>query len=201
MKIASILVLFVVATGAHAEMFRWVDTDGKIHYSDTPPPANAKKVEEKKFGGNTAIATENLPYSLQLAVKSFPVTLYSGDCGDPCKQGQAYLAKRGIPYSQRLPGNNAEDAKAFKQVSSENMIPVLVVGKVYTLKGFNENEWANALDQAGYPKSNTFPGGKSPAPATTKSNTVPAAPATPAGATPSGSTTPAAPAEGARKGY
>ena len=73
------------------------------------------------------------------------------------------------------------------------MIPLLLVGKVYTLKGFNESEWANALDQAGYPKSNTFPGGKAPAPVTTKTDTPPAAASGPA--------TPTAPTEGARKGY
>lgn len=173
----------VIATNAQAEMYRWVDSEGKVHYSDTPPPPSAKKVEEKNFGGNV-VPSDNLPYSVQLAVKNFPVTLYTGDCGDGCKQAQAYLTKRGIPYTQRLPGANKDDAAAFKKVSSDNLIPLLLVGKVYTLKGYSESEWANALDQAGYPRTNTFPGGKTPPPAST-----PNAPAakTPAPAAPSDS--------------
>ncbi len=187
------LSLIFIAGTAQAEMYRWVDAEGKVHYSDTKPPSSAKKVEEKSFGGNVAVSTENMPYSVQLAVKNFPVTLYTGDCGEACKNAQAYLSKRGVPYTLRLPGTKQEDVAAFKQVSSDNMIPVLVVGKVYTLKGYSESEWASALDQAGYPKSNAFPGGKAPPPATTKTEKQPIPASTPASTTP--------PAEAGNKGY
>ncbi len=31
-----------VALPATAQMYKWVDTDGKVKYSDTPPPSNVK---------------------------------------------------------------------------------------------------------------------------------------------------------------
>jgi hypothetical protein len=44
MKLISValgLVLFV-ALPASAQMYKWVDSDGKVHYSDKPPPSNIK---------------------------------------------------------------------------------------------------------------------------------------------------------------
>ena len=158
------LALLGVVFSAQAAMYRWVDHDGTVHYTDQPPPPSAKKVEEKKFGGNL-IQGDKLPYSTKQAAKNFPVTLYTGDCGDTCTQAKAYLAKRGIPYAERLPGKNPADADLFKKVSKENLIPLLLVGNSITLKGFSESEWASALDQAGYPASNPFTPGQQPKPA------------------------------------
>jgi len=155
---------FLFGATAQAEMYRWVDREGKVHYTDQPPPPNeAKKVEEKKFGGNL-IQGGDLPYATQQAAKNFPVTLYTGDCGEFCTQAKAYLAKRGIPYSERLPGKNPADAELFKKISKDNFIPLLQIGSTQ-LKGFDESAWAAALDQAGYPKSNPFPPGQQPKPA------------------------------------
>ena len=35
-------VLLAVAAGASAQLYRWVDKDGKVRYTDTPPPAGVK---------------------------------------------------------------------------------------------------------------------------------------------------------------
>lgn len=161
---------------AQAEMYRWVDKDGKVHYTDQPPPPNtAKKVEEKNFGGNLAPGG-SLPYATQRAVTHFPVTLYTGDCGEGCAQAKAYLTKRGIPYSERLPGKNPTDTENFKKMSKDNYIPLLQIGDSTVLKGFIESAWAAALDQAGYPKSNPFAPGQQPKPSEPgKAETAPAA--------------------------
>ncbi len=153
MKRVAFLVLFCFACAAQAQMYRWVDEKGGVHYTDEPPPPSAKKVEEKKFTDNV-VQTDKLPYSVQQAVKNFPVTLYTGDCGEACRVAKSYLVKRGVPFTERLPGKNAADLEQFKKVSKENFIPLLLIGKSVSLKGFNESEWASALDQAGYPKTN-----------------------------------------------
>ena len=41
-----LLSLALLATGADAQnLYRWVDKNGKVHYSDQPPPKEIKKVE------------------------------------------------------------------------------------------------------------------------------------------------------------
>ena len=190
--ISLLSILLLLGASAQAEMYRWVDKAGKVHYGDRlPPPSETKKVEEKKFGGNL-IQAGNLPYATQQAAKNFPVTLYTGDCGEFCTKAKAYLAKRGIPYSERLPGKNPADTELFKKISTENLIPVLQVGST-NLKGYEESTWAAALDQAGYPKTNPFPAGQQPKP-TEPSKAETPAPAANTPATPK-------PEESGRKSY
>ena len=185
-------VMLSLGATAQAEMYRWVDKDGKVYYGDRlPPPSETKKVEEKKFGGNL-IQAGNLPYATQQAAKNFPVTLYTGDCGEFCTKAKAYLAKRGIPYRERLPGKNPADTELFKKISTENLIPVLQVGST-NLKGYEESTWAAALDQAGYPKTNPFPAGQQPKPTEPSKAEIPA-PAANTPATPK-------PEESGRKSY
>lgn len=166
MKIASMMLMlaFAFSATAHAEMYRWVDKEGKVHYTDQPPPPKeAKKIEEKKFGGNL-VPGGSMPYATQQAMKNFPVTLYTGDCGEACTQGKAYLTKRGIPYSERFPGKNPADSELFNKIAKDRSIPLLQVGSSTQIKGFAEAAWAAALDQAGYPQSNPFPAGQQPKP-------------------------------------
>ena len=35
----------IVSAPAGAETYKWVDAEGKIHYTDQPPPANAKELD------------------------------------------------------------------------------------------------------------------------------------------------------------
>jgi hypothetical protein len=37
-----IFAVLAMASSAHAGITKWVDADGKVHYSDGPPPASAK---------------------------------------------------------------------------------------------------------------------------------------------------------------
>ena len=176
MKKILFFILLGFACSAQAQLYRWVDEKGSVHYTDQPPPPNAKKVEEKKFTDNV-VETDKLPYAVQQSVKNFPVTLYTGDCGQACTLGKAYLVKRGIPFSERFPGKSSADLELFKKVSKENFIPLLLVGKGISLKGFNEVEWANALDQAGYPKTNPLPPGQQAKPSESGKTSQPAKPA------------------------
>ena len=44
----ALAILLATATVA-AQVYKWVDKDGKVQYSDTPPPASATKTEAKKI--------------------------------------------------------------------------------------------------------------------------------------------------------
>ncbi len=145
----------LTCTAGAAEMYRWVDKDGKVHYTDSPPPASAKKVEEKNLGGSS-ISGGDLPYATRAAAKNFPVTLYVSDCGEPCTQARQHLAKRGIPYTPKNPTSNDADADALRKLVGNPQVPVLVVGNASPIKGYDAASWDAALDSAGYPKSKPY---------------------------------------------
>ena len=152
MRLINLAILLAIALPAHAAMYKWVDAQGGVQYSDTPPPAGAKNVEERRVMRNT-IPTAGTPFAVQEAAKRNPVTLWMHDCGDLCNRARDYLASRGIPHTVRNPAR-VDEQDAWKKASAgENAVPLLVIGTTRPLKGFQEPEWSVALDAAGYPRA------------------------------------------------
>ena len=74
-----------LAPQAQTTVYRWIDKDGKVQFTDTPPPKDATNATEKRMGGGY-VEDSQLPYATQMAAKRHPVTLYpSSDCGDLCR--------------------------------------------------------------------------------------------------------------------
>ncbi len=155
-----LLAILVFAVPAQAaQLYRWVDDKGRVEWRDTPPPAGAKKVEKRTVGGSV-IETSTLPYSLQQAMKSFPVTLYTSNCGEGCDKARAHLVRRGVPYTQKSP---QDDVEAYRKLTSGGMqVPLLFIGRE-RLTGYEEGAWDRALDTAGYARQ-PVPGYVAPKP-------------------------------------
>jgi glutaredoxin len=151
-------ILLVLTCLAQAQMYRWTDETGKVHYTDTPPPAKAKNVEKKNFSSGQG-GEGPLPYALQDAVKNFPVTLYTADdCKEYCAQARALLDKRGVPYKE-IPVSDAKGIAELKRLSGGNSVPVMSVGRAVQ-NGFESSAYNAALDNAGYPRTSLLPPGK-----------------------------------------
>ena len=171
-----------------AQLYRWVDDKGRVEWRDTPPPATAKKVEKRTVSGSS-IETSTLPYSVQQAVRNFPVTLYVSNCGEGCDKARAHLTRRGVPFTQKNP---QDDVAAYKKLTNGGMeVPLLFIGRE-RLKGYLETSWDNSLDAAGYSRQ-PAPGYTAPKPAAAP---APKPPSSPAAAPAPDSATPApAPAQ------
>src|SRR5207302_9675089 len=95
------IVTIAFATAASAQekqLYRYVDADGHVVYTDKQPPASAKNVQPKKLTANV-IQTNEIPLAAQVASEKYPVTLYTYDCGDLCRNPEALLNRRGVPFS------------------------------------------------------------------------------------------------------
>ena len=149
------------AVQAQTTVHRWVDKDGKVHFSDAPPPADVKDSTTRRMGGGAG--DPQLPFTTQEAMRKNPATLYvSDDCGELCASGRALLARRGIPYTERNAQSSAEAASEVKKLVGAMQVPVLVLGQK-PVKGFDEELWNAALDTAGYART-PLPGQNLPAP-------------------------------------
>ncbi len=152
--LASLLLLPVLA---QAQMYRWVDDSGKVHYSDQVPASGAKNVQKQSLSVGQS-SSAGLPYALQQAVKNFPVALYTSEaCKDTCAQARELLNQRGVPYSETTVTDEVDIAQ-LKKLSGGSVVPVMTVGReVY--KGFESGIYKAALDTAGYPASSLLPPG------------------------------------------
>lgn len=143
-----------IAASAHAQLYKWVGPDGKITYSDTPPPASAKKVEEKSVSTNSA-STAGLPFELAEAVRNNPVTLYTTASCEACDSGRAILTGRGIPFTEKTVTSN-DDIARLKQAGGTQQLPFLTIGS-QKQTGADPDAWNAALTSAGYPATNQLP--------------------------------------------
>lgn len=169
-----LLCMFAVYSAQSASLYRWVDTEGKVHYTEQPPPpSEARKVEKKTLGTPPADDVQ-LPYASRLAAKNFPVTLYNSECGDACTKAREHLTKRGVPFNEKN-ASTPEVQAEMKKLMGALEVPMLAVGTVTRLKGYEPGAWNAALDEAGYPKSAPYLRPKPKEPATTKSEQTPAA--------------------------
>lgn len=55
--VAAALVLLCAAPGAHAELYKWVDSKGKVHYSSSKEAAGQARVEELRYSAAPAPST------------------------------------------------------------------------------------------------------------------------------------------------
>lgn len=134
--------------------YRWEDQAGQVHYSDLPPPPDARNVQERHLGSPNFVEADTLPYALRKAAQDFPVTLYtSGNCGAPCQDARAYLQRRGVPYTDTPLDDSEGAAAAYRKAfaTSDVFVPSLTVG-TQPARGFQEDSWSRLLDSAGYPR-------------------------------------------------
>ena len=143
--------LWIACSDAAGQAYRWVDDQGRVHYTQNPPPPQAKGVQRKDFRAGPP-GTAELPYATQVAAKNYPVTLYTQpDCGSVCDQTRAVLVKRSVPFRE-VSVATQKDLDEVKKVSGEANLPLVVVGSLFQ-SGYSEGGINNLLDTAGYPRA------------------------------------------------
>jgi glutaredoxin len=189
---AAVISALFVAAPATAQLYKWVDQ---------PPPADAQKVEQKRLPGVAPAASgasnTALPLVVQEAQRRNPVTLYtSSECGQFCNDGRNFLVARGIPYAEKNVSGNPMAIEEVVKLVGKAQVPVLTIG-TQPIAGWEAGAWGNALDAAGYPRSNPLNVQQRAAQA--EAAKAAATPPTPAPAAAAGAAAPA-PAAGAPAG-
>jgi glutaredoxin len=176
MKAGLIMVAVCIATAsaplAAAQLYQWKDAQGRMMYSDQPPPASVTNAQQKSFKGNLIESGES--YATKTAREKYPITLYASACGAPCDQARKLLNDRGVPFSNKDTQASPDAQAELKKLTGKLSVPVIVVGSE-RIDGFETEQWNAALDRAGYPKS--APPGSKPSPAaSTPATPAPSAP-------------------------
>jgi glutaredoxin len=151
---AAAAALVFVAPSAHA-LFKVVGPDGKVTYTDRPPPVEQGRATTVNRDGSSATTDASLPFALRQVMAKFPVTLYTAAKCDACDLGRALLVRRGIPFSERTASTD-EDKAAWEKLVGGQEAPVLKVG-AQVMRGFSASAWEETLDVAGYSRTSQLP--------------------------------------------
>lgn len=147
-----------MAAGAQAQIYRSVDAQGQVTFTDTPDAAT----EPVTPGSPATPGTVALPYELRQVQARYPVTLYASPQCAPCELGRKLLTDRGIPFAEKAI-ITPEDAEALQRLTSSTELPVLSVG-TKPIQGYEQTAWTQYLDAAGYSATSRLPAGWQPAP-------------------------------------
>lgn len=126
------LCLLFVSLG-HAEIYKWVDENGKIHYDDRPPETN--KAKRLDISIETYSSVELQPYDGSVAsgdkqesAEQKKVVMYSTEWCGVCKKAKAYFSANGIPFREYDVEKNQKGKREYKKLKAKG-VPVILVGK------------------------------------------------------------------------
>lgn len=132
-----------------AELYKWVDEQGNVHYGDSPP-GNAQL---KKITGNVSsygsVSVEAFVYEAgtDKAQKARSVVMYSTSWCGFCKKAARHFRNNNIPFKEYDIEKSASAAREFRQMRA-NGVPVILIGK-QRMNGFD----ADTFDRIYYGKT------------------------------------------------
>ena len=160
-----LIILFVLltATGfAFSQMYKWVDEDGKVHFSDSPPP-NVESVREiqsirtqkgssqsvmpaKRDTGK--IMRNKYPVresSDKTKTRKAPVVeLYTTSWCPYCDMARDFFRSRGIPFTEYDIEKDRSAALRKSQLDRGRGVPFVVING-HGISGFSKEAYEKAL--------------------------------------------------------
>lgn len=152
---SALLLCLLAAPALAGKVYQWRDADGRVFYSDQPPPS--VQYTERKIRPNTVGQASRASSADQANNETQVVLWVSASCEPACSQALELLDRRGVQYDVRNvdPANEKSMLAFFNVVGTmQARPPVLQLGKE-VLKEFNSPLWQAALSKAGYGIKNT----------------------------------------------
>ncbi len=127
-----LICLLSVSMTASAEIYRWTDEKGKMHFTDSPP--TGKQVEEVEVKVNTYSAVEITPLIERLGRKDKVVMYTAAWCGI-CKKAKKHFQKNGIDYVTYDVEKSRSGKRDYKLLKARS-VPIIIIGDK-RMNGFN----------------------------------------------------------------
>jgi len=132
------LSLTVGVSGA-ATLYRWVDDQGVIHVSETPPEGKMN-VAQAVVGEDPAKEPKAGPSTerKEFRVRPGEVTIYTTPTCPWCHKAKAWLRDKKIRYREIDVTSDRKGLDEMVKISGQTGVPVIVVGEE-VIVGFNQN--------------------------------------------------------------
>lgn len=135
--------LFVIAQPSFSEIYKWVDKNGNIKFSDKKP-VTGNKTKTVKLKINTVKVPNiyNNPMDEDFALdktisSSKKVIIYSASWCGVCTTAKKYFKQKGIPYKEYDVETSAKGRKDFKRLNGRG-VPIILMGKK-RMDGFDQS--------------------------------------------------------------
>lgn len=151
-----VLSLCLVSGPVVAEIFKYVDAEGKVHFTDAPPvgvDAKPLDIQPNVYeGGNTAskpvkLSGKATPIYKSAAKTQPKVELFVTSWCGYCKKAKAYLQKKGIKFTAYDIEKDLRAARRKDSLTSRKGVPFALIGN-QKVTGFSELAYERALQNS-----------------------------------------------------
>lgn len=136
-----------------AQVYKWTDEFGRIHFTDSPPKgAKTKQIEISPLNTYNSPSQESINNTLSrptgITAKKAKVIVYSTTWCGVCKKAKRWLRQNKIAFSEYDVEKTARGKRDYKKMNGRG-VPIIKIGK-QRFNGFSASQLTPALRKAGY---------------------------------------------------
>jgi glutaredoxin len=140
-RLAILLALLIPAAKLPAEIYKWVDEQGQVHYSDRKPddqsvsevPEDTRSYQGISYG---TLEVDTGEVEARTNTPGATVVMLSASWCGTCKKDKQYFRRNGIPFREYDIENSSRGKRLYEQLGATG-VPVILVGK-QRMNGFSE---------------------------------------------------------------
>ena len=120
-----------------AGIYKWVDSEGNVHFGDKPPAESSASEVQVRINSYTSPEITSSPYASQpdKTAGNKQVVLYSTTWCGYCKQARQYFRSNSIPFTEYDVENSRKGRRDYRALGGSS-VPIILVGN-RRLNGFS----------------------------------------------------------------
>ncbi|WP_163831169.1 glutaredoxin family protein [Spartinivicinus ruber] len=138
----------LLVSTANAEIYRWVDKNGKVHFSDKKPqhkPASTIDINQTNTYQNIELKPLG-PSSVKSSNKrNRGVVMYSAEWCGYCKVARNYFQSNKIPFKEYDIDKNEKARQEYQELGGKG-VPLILVGKK-KMSGFTQQRFESLYNR------------------------------------------------------
>ena len=129
--------LLIIAIPSSAEIYKWVDEDGQIHFSDQKPENHVVTEIEVEIGSYQSVSYDAFEVDRSISAAGAKVVILSASWCGSCKKAKKYFRKNRIRYTDYDIEKSSRGKRLFEKMGATG-VPVIIVGDK-RMNGFSES--------------------------------------------------------------
>ena len=161
----AVLALILVSGTSSAEIYRWVDEKGVVHFSDSPTQSVSEAGVKKKVSSPGPNPEDNSPPATQtrtitldpdffkpldegrpdrVSVNAPTVEIYETSWCGYCKKAKKFFRSRGIKFKAYNIEKDEDAARRMMTLTERRAVPFVVING-HPIQGYSEQAYEQAL--------------------------------------------------------
>ncbi|MCG8436599.1 MAG: DUF4124 domain-containing protein [Pseudomonadales bacterium] len=123
----SLLLFCLCAVAWSSGIYRWVDDQGNVHFSDSPSEAHASESLKLKINTFESVTYDSLSVELPPSEKRHRVVMYSASWCGVCTKARRYFEANNIGFTEYDVETSQTGKAGFEKLNGKG-VPIILVG-------------------------------------------------------------------------